>query len=103
MHPLTAVAAPVICSQEFAEGHAPGASNIPIAFMGAGGMTPNPDFAAQVQAAFPDKSEALVVGCKSGGRSTMAVGVLTGLKYTNTVNMTGGFVAWLAAGLPVDK
>jgi rhodanese-related sulfurtransferase len=71
--------------------------------MGAGGMTPNPDFAAQVQAAFPDKSEALVLGCKSGARSAKAVDVLTGLKYTNTANMTGGFGAWLAAGLPVEK
>ncbi|WP_420829532.1 rhodanese-like domain-containing protein [Nannocystis pusilla] len=37
---------------EFEAGHAPNAYNIPLMHMGAGGMVPNPEFAAEVQAHF---------------------------------------------------
>jgi len=40
-----------------------GAINVPILFMSPGGMTPNPDFVAQVAAAIPDKEcQLLLVG-----------------------------------------
>lgn len=66
-------------------------------------MTPNPEFIEQVKAAFPDKAEALVVGCQSGKRSTMAVEALSGAGYTKLTNVEGGFAAWSGAGLPVEK
>jgi hypothetical protein len=48
---------------EFAAGHVEGAINVPIMFMSPGGMTPNPDFVAQVTAAIPDKEcQLLLVG-----------------------------------------
>ena len=36
--------------QEFSEGHAPGAVNVPIMLSGMAGMSPNPDFATQARA-----------------------------------------------------
>ena len=86
--------------EEFGESHPEGAMNVPVMFKGAMGMSPNPDFIAQVESKFPDKDAALVVGCLSGKRSEMAVNQLMDAKYTNVVNVTGGFMAWQGAGLP---
>jgi len=90
--------------QEFQAGHVEGAVNIPIMNTNAFGMmTPNPDFIAQVQSAFPDKSEQIVVGCQSGKRSAMAADALTDAGYSALMNVEGGFAAWIGAGLPVAQ
>eukprot|EP00775_Hariotina_reticulata_P011480 gene11480-11624_t len=47
--------------EEFAEGHVPGAVNIPFFFRGPAGFVPNAEFIAQVQQQFPDADEQLVV------------------------------------------
>jgi len=67
-----------------------------------GVMTPNPGFLAAVAAALPDGGAPLLVGCKSGRRSAAAI-VAMGAPYRATVNVGGGFDAWAAAGLPVEK
>jgi rhodanese-related sulfurtransferase len=54
-----------------------------------------------VQSKLPNKSEPLLFGCKAGGRSAKAIGMLS--DYTDTTNVTGGFGAWLAQGLPTEK
>lgn len=89
--------------EEFSAGHAPGAVNIPVATKGAAGMVPNDGFLQLVRAEFPDKDAWLVVGCKSGMRSRKACNMMTEDGYQNLVNVAGGFDAWTAAQLPVEK
>ena len=38
--------------------------------------------------------------CRSGGRSAMATNLLHGAGMTHAENVTGGIIAWEAAGLP---
>lgn len=75
---------------EFADGHPAGAFNVPLMHMAPGGMTPNPEFLATMLARFP-KDAALVVGCKSGGRSLRAARELLAAGYTNVVDQRGGW------------
>jgi rhodanese-related sulfurtransferase len=98
--------------QEFAQGHAVGALNVPIAFMGPGGMAPNPDF-VKVVGKHLKKDAPLVVGCKMGGRSRRACETLTAAGFTAVANIDGGFSGnpdaddesaqsgWSGSGLPV--
>jgi rhodanese-related sulfurtransferase len=97
---------------EFEQGHPTGAANIPLLHAQAGRMVPNADFQKVVEANFP-RDARLVVGCKSGGRSMQAVGLLETLGYQNLVDVRGGFggerdglgraivPGWAEAGLPV--
>jgi rhodanese-related sulfurtransferase len=77
-------------TQEFEQGHVPGSYNVPLLFMGAGGMRPNPDFLAVVVQRFAT-GQRLVLGCKSGGRSARACELLAQHGYAHLVNMSGGF------------
>ena len=97
---------------EFEQGHPAGATNVPLMHAHGGRMVPTGDFQKVVEANFPHDTK-LVVGCKSGGRSAQAVGVLTSLGYTNLIDVRGGFggerdamgrsvvPGWAEAGLPV--
>lgn len=77
---------------EFDAGHAKGAINIPIMHITPGvGMSPNPEFAAVVDAALPKEAK-LVIGCKTGGRSARACEMMSQMGYTNVANIRGGFV-----------
>lgn len=99
---------------EFQAGHPEGAYNVPLMHMGAGGMSPNADFLAVMQKAFP-KDAKLVVACKAGGRSLRAAGMLEAAGYTNVVDQRAGFEGahdpatgrvepgWRPAGLPVSQ
>jgi rhodanese-related sulfurtransferase len=98
---------------EFVGGHPTGAHNIPLMHAGAGGMTPNPDFLAVVQAVYP-KDAKLVVGCKAGGRSLKATEMMIAAGYTSVIDQRAGFEGprdafgalsekgWGPAGLPVE-
>lgn len=44
----------------------------------------------------PEKSDKLVLYCKSGKRSALAVDALQKLGYENVTALTGGFLAWKA-------
>jgi rhodanese-related sulfurtransferase len=98
---------------EFAEGHVPGALNVPISHMAAAGLTPNPEFLAVMEGAFP-KDAPLLIGCKSGGRSLKAVGILQKAGFTRLLELRTGFdggkdafgrpePGWSKQGLPVEK
>ena len=93
----------IVFPEEYGGGHAPGAVNVPLMFAGAGGMSPNPAFLASAQAAMPDKSKPLLVGCKAGPRSGKACAALADAGYTAIMDVQGGWMAWEAAGLPVQK
>jgi rhodanese-related sulfurtransferase len=45
-----------------------------------------------------NKSELLLINCKSSGRSTSAAKLLEDMGYTNIKNMAGGLNAWITAG-----
>jgi rhodanese-related sulfurtransferase len=75
-----------------ANGHVPGAVNIPVKT-----LADNP-------ALLPaDLDAPIVVYCKSGTRSTWAWTILSALGYTNVRNMAAGFDGWLAAQLPSEE
>ena len=98
--------------QEFAEGHAPAALNVPLLHQAPGGMQENGEFLEVMLGAFP-KDARLVVGCRSGVRSRRAAGVLVQAGFTDVSDMTGGFeggrdafgralAGWRQADLPVE-
>jgi hydroxyacylglutathione hydrolase len=74
---------------EFRAGHLPGATNIPV------GLLPQ-----QVDTLPADRP--IIVQCQSGARSAIAASVLAARGLANVRNLSGGFVAWRAAGLPVE-
>src|SRR5580704_3936479 len=76
--------------EEFADGHPAGAINVPIMHAGPGGMTPNPDFARVMAAAFP-KDAKIVCGCKAGGRSLRAAQTLLGQGFTDVLDQRAGW------------
>ena len=66
---------------EFTAGHPSESYNVPVANSGPGGMTPNPDFVAVMEASFPHDAK-LVIGCMAGGRSARACAMLEQAGYT---------------------
>ncbi len=68
--------------EEYAEGHIPGAVNIP-----------NEDIGADEIAELPDKDRLMLVYCRSGRRSKEASSKLVSLGYTNIVEF-GGIIDW---------
>ena len=63
---------------EFAEGHIPGAINVP-----------NEEIGSAEIAELPDKSQLILVYCRSGRRSKEASEKLVGIGYTNIVEFGG--------------
>lgn len=76
--------------EEFADGHVPGAINVPLNFSSPSGMQPNPDFVAVMEANF-EKGEKLIVACKAGGRSARAASQLEAVGFSSILDMTAGF------------
>lgn len=99
---------------EFERGHAPGAYNVPLLHFNPamGGMTPNPQFVAVVEANFA-KDAKMVVACAAGRRSAVAIQHLEAAGFTALVDSRAGFdgakdgmgrtvePGWAPAGLPV--
>ena len=67
---------------EYAEGHIPGAINVP-----------NENIGSAEIAELPDKSQQILVYCRSGRRSKEAAEKLVKLEYTNIVEF-GGILDW---------
>jgi rhodanese-related sulfurtransferase len=86
--PSTVTVVDVRDTKEFAEGHVPGAINIPVeAFAAGSGVL--------------DKGRQIVVYCNSGGRSYTAYRKLQKLAYPNIAQMI--FADWQSDGLPVAR
>jgi len=51
----------------------------------------------------PAKDEPIVLYCKSGGRSALAVHTLQLMGYTNVYSLQGGYRIWLDPSLPIEE
>lgn len=76
---------------EYGAGHLPGVPNVPLG-----------ELAARA-AELPDDGRPLVVQCLGGGRSAIGASVLRRLGRRQVLNLSGGYRAWVAAGLPVES
>ena len=76
--------------QEYAEGHVPGAVNVPY------------DQLASRLAEVP-KDKDVVLYCKSGRRAGIAADVLAANGYTRLSHLEGDMPAWVAKGHAVEK
>ncbi len=72
---------------EFDSGHLEGAINIPVEVLSSHLSELN-------------KNDELLVYCRTGNRSTTAVGILRENGYDQIYHMDGGIVAWNSAGFP---
>ena len=75
---------------EYAAGHLPGVANIPLGQL------------AERISEIP-RDRPLVMQCQGGGRSSMAAALLQAEGIKNVGNLAGGFSAWQAAALPVER
>ncbi len=75
-------------ASEYKQAHLSGAVHIPLGYLA--------DRVAELPTDRP-----IVVQCQSGARSSIAASLLERLGRREVMNLTGGLVAWQAAGLPV--
>ena len=75
---------------EYDQGAVPGAIHIPLGYL--------TDRYSEIAATKP-----VVVQCQSGGRSAIGASLLERLGVANVINLSGGMIAWAAAGLPVEE
>jgi rhodanese-related sulfurtransferase len=76
---------------EYAAGHAAGSRSVPFGSLEASNDLPK------------NKALPLVVVCPTGARAGKAVATLKKLGFENARALAGGFEAWRAANLPVEK
>jgi rhodanese-related sulfurtransferase len=79
-------------TNDYVNGHILNARNVPLAQLD--------DRAADVA---KNKAKPVIVYCANGQRAGGAVAILKKHGFANVVNLSGGFTAWKAAGLPVEK
>ena len=72
---------------EYESGHLEGSINIPVEVLSGRLSELNPD-------------DELLVYCRTGNRSTTAVGILRENGYDRVYHMDGGITAWMSAGFP---
>jgi glyoxylase-like metal-dependent hydrolase (beta-lactamase superfamily II)/rhodanese-related sulfurtransferase len=75
---------------EFSEGHIPGVENFPLS-----------ELPMRLEELKP--SERIYVSCLSGRRSETAAQTLSYLGFTDVVNVSGGYQAWVQSGFEVQK
>ena len=76
---------------EFAEGHSPGAVNVP-----------NEEIADEQPAALPDQAQILLIYCRSGRRSKEAAQKLFDMGYRNIYEF-GGIIDWTGEAVADEK
>ena len=75
---------------EYAESHIEGANLIPPAMV-----------ADNIADKVPDKSQRVLLSCRSGARSATAAEVLMSMGYEDVASVAGGILEWQEQGLPV--
>jgi rhodanese-related sulfurtransferase len=88
-HDPTLLVLDVRSTEEFAQGHVPGAVNIPH------------DQVASRMAEVP-KDKDVVLYCRSGRRTGLAAEVLSANGYTRLLHLEGDMNAWLEKGRPIQ-
>ncbi len=76
---------------EFAAGHVPGAINIP-----------HDQVVARIAELAASKDAEIVVYCRSGRRSALALQALHAAGFPRLRHLDGDFLAWQSAGLPLE-
>jgi sulfur dioxygenase len=71
-------------------GHVPGSRLVPLASV------------LDASHSWPRDNEMVMI-CRSGNRSGRAAQVLAAAGFTHVMNLTGGMLAWNAAGLPIER
>jgi len=77
--------------KEHKKGHIPGAKNVP-----------RGKLEYDIGKVISDKNAAVVVYCKTGGRSCLGTYTLVRMGYKNLKSMDGGWKAWTKVGYPVE-
>ena len=77
---------------EWAAGHAPGAVHI-----GKGVIE------RDIERTIPDRTTPMVLYCGGGYRSALATDALQKMGYKNVISLDGGWRAWEAAAMPIEK
>ena len=80
------------------DGHIPGSVHIPLSVLE---WRVDPTSGHQ-SAALAEREDRLILICHEGYSSSLAAVRLHELGFANTTDVVGGFVAWAAAGLPVE-
>lgn len=75
---------------EYAEGHLTNAKLIPLQEL-------------EARLAEIDKGQPVLLYCRSGNRSGIALKILNDKGYTQAKHMSGGINAWKSSGMPVTK
>lgn len=75
---------------EYAEGHVPGAQNIP-----------HTELAARIAELEGARNRDIVVYCRSGTRAAQALTVLEGAGFKRLFHLQGDYLRWAEAGRPV--
>lgn len=89
-HPEHLYVLDVRTPQEYAEGHVPGAVNVP-----------HDQLASRLAEVPKDKD--MVLYCKSGRRAGIAADLLAAAGYTRLSHLEGDMPAWIEQGRPVAK
>lgn len=80
--------------EEFAAGHLPGAVNIPRGLL---------EFKIAEIPQMNSSQSHIVMYCKTDGRCALAAKTLQEMGYEQVKSLEGGFMAWVAAGKPVES
>lgn len=87
-----AVVIDVCSAEEFAAGHVVGAKNIPLN-----------ELEQKLAGVVKNKSLPVILVCRSGARSSRAIGIAKKLGFENAQSLAGGISAWQSASLPIEK
>lgn len=85
---------------EFAEGHIPGAVNIPRGLLEFE-VDGHPAVAYRTAEELSHRDRPIVLYCLSGGRSALAAAALQGLGFVSPMSLAGGILHWEDAGQPL--
>jgi rhodanese-related sulfurtransferase len=100
---LQEVGAPIVDVREpdeFADGHLPGAVNIPRGLLEFE-VDGHPAVNYETAEALSHRERPVVLYCLSGGRSALAAEALKRLGFASPVSLAGGILHWADAGHPV--